>query len=392
MRVNPRTPGETYPMPSSPRAPAPRPDSALRVAIDATPLLAPRTGIGHFAAELLTVLEDPGPPGEPRVDVVRYVVSRRAGVTGSTVRLPVPAGMAVRLWGTLGWPACDRRLGDAQVIHGTNFIAPPSRRRAVVVTVHDVAFARYPELCSPRARAAGKVAARLAGRGAWIHTPTEYVADEVRELFSTERVRATPHGIPTLPRPGGRSDTVPDGPFLLTLGTLEPRKRHALLVTAFGRVADAHPDLRLVLAGPDGAARPDVDSAIAALPSHARERVMVTGHVDDGTRAALLRGATIFVYPSLYEGFGLPVLEAMSLGTVVIAAESGGVAECAGGAAVLVEGSVDALADALGRVLTDAGLREQLSDAGLRRAREFSWARTGQAMIRLYTEAAKSHE
>jgi len=362
--------------------------SGPTVALDVTPLVAARTGIGHFVADLTAALGalEHGPTVRP------YVLSRRAPVSPDTIRLPLPAGLAVQCWGRLGWPALDARLGDATVVHGTNFVAPPSRRRAVVVTVHDIAFARFPELCSAEAVAAGRVAARLAKRGAWIHTPSAHVAAEVRDLFSSDRVRAIPHGVPRLPPApanGARSEIgAQAGPFILALGTLEPRKRHAELVAAFGRVASAHPQLRLVVAGADGPARPSIDVAVDALPGEIRNRVVLTGRVDDETRGALLREASVFVYPSLYEGFGLPVLEAMSVGTPVVAARSGGVTECADGAAVLVDGEVGEVAGAIDQVLEDSALRSQLIEAGRRRAQQFDWATTAEAMTELYREAA----
>lgn len=357
------------------------------VALDVTPLVAARTGIGHFVADLTAALEalEDGPILRP------YVLSRRAPASPGTIRLPLPAALAVQCWGRLGGPALDAGLGDATVVHGTNYVAPPSRRRAIVVTVHDIAFARFPDLCSAEAVAAGRVAARLARRGAWIHTPSAHVAAEVRDLFATDRVRAIPHGVPRLPPPppnGARTEIgAQAGPFILALGTLEPRKRHAELVAAFGRVASAHADLRLVLAGSDGPARPTIDAEIDALPAATRDRVVLTGRIDDDTRAALLREAAVFVYPSLYEGFGLPVLEAMSVGTPVVAARSGGVTECAGGAAVLVDGDAEDVAGAIDQVLEDPALRSQLIDAGHRRAEQFDWTTTAELMTALYREA-----
>lgn len=362
------------------------------VAIDVTPMVAARTGIGHWVADLveaLLALDEPP-------DVIPYVLSRGATedrIAGlHAVRLPAPASGAVKLWGWVGWPALDGRLGNATVVHGTNFVAPPSRRRAVVVTVHDVTFARFPELCSPAARAAGRVAGRLARRGAWIHTHTDHVAAEVRELFGTNRVRVVAPGVPVLP-PAGQGDhqpALPPSPFILALGTLEPRKRHVNLVASFAKVSVAHPEATLVLAGPDGPARGVVDTAIASLPADARDRVVLTGRIDDSTRAALLRNAAVFVYPSLYEGFGLVMLEAMSVGTPVVAARGGGSADWAGGGAVLVDGEPDELAGAIDQVLEDDTLRAQLAARGLARASEYRWEATARGMADLYADAVET--
>lgn len=381
-----------------------RAEHELTVAIDATPLVGGRTGIGHFVAELLAALAGLGDGPA----VLPFVLSRRASLGGGalpagTRRLHLPAGLAVRLWAVPGAPAFDGRLDPATVVHGTNFVAPPSRQRAVVITVHDMAFDRFPELCTPAQRAAGRVARRLARRGAWVHTHSEAVAAEVRDRFDTDRVRAVPPGVPHLPpteiAPPEATTSVARapagaGPFVLALGTIEPRKRHADLVAAFGRVAEAHPDLRLVLAGPDGPARPVVDAVLASLPPQVRGRVVLPGHVDDSTRAALLRGAAVFAYPSLYEGFGLPVVEAMAVGTPVVAGAGGSVTECADGAALLVDGGPDEfavqLAGALDRLLGDSALRERLIEAGLQRSAEFRWDTTARRIAALYEEAASA--
>src|SRR5205085_1412194 len=125
----------------------------------------------------------------------------------------------------------------------------------------------------------------------------------------------------------------------LALGTLEPRKNIAALVRAFGALPDSGTGIRLVVAGPDGADRPAVERAIAALPRERGDRVVVTGAVSDAERASLLERATVLAYPSLDEGFGFPVLEAMAAGVPVVATRAGSVPEVAGDAAILVDPS-----------------------------------------------------
>lgn len=373
--------------------------SHLSVALDVTPLLGARTGIGWFTAELLHALRDAG--GVERL--VPYVLSRRGDPTApelppGTVRHPLPASLAVRLWGTLGGPAFARRLGGVRVLHGTNFVVPPARRLGLVVTVHDCGFVHFPELGPTASRGYRRAVAAAVRRGAWVHTPSETVADEVREIFDTPRVRAVPHGVPTLETVGAtRADrTEPDddprsdGPFVLALGTLEPRKRPEVVVTAFGLLASHHPSLRLVLAGADGAARPAVDAAVASLDPGARERVHVLGHVDARLRSRLLVDAAMLVSASRYEGFGLPVLEAMSAGTAVVTTDGGGaVGEIAGDGALVVDGSPEALAEGTRRVLDDEDLRRSLVEAGRVRAARYTWAATARAMIDLYEQAAR---
>ncbi len=379
----------------------------LSVALDVTPLLGARTGIGWFTAELLQALRDAR--GVERL--VPYVLSRRGDPTApelppGTLRHPLPASLAVRLWGTLGGPAFARRLGGARVLHGTNFVVPPARRLGLVVTVHDCGFVHFPELGPTASRGYRRAVSAAVRRGAWVHTPSETVAAEVREIFDTPRVRAVPHGVPTLEtvdegeaatgeaaRPGRiepDEDPRPDGPFVLALGTLEPRKRPEVVVSAFGLLASHHPGLRLVLAGAEGAARPAVDAAVAALDPGAAERVHVLGHVDARLRSRLLADAAALVSASRYEGFGLPVLEAMSTGTPVVTTDGGGaVGEMAGDGALVVDGSPEALAEGTRRVLEDEDRRRSLVDAGRARAARYTWAATARAMIELYEQAAR---
>ena len=143
-------------------------------------------------------------------------------------------------------------------------------------------------------------------------------------------------------------ERVGGAPYVLAIGTLEPRKNLAHLVAAFGLVARAQSELRLVIAGPDGPARPDVDAAIARLDPDAAARVVLAGPVSDAGRNALLERAALIAYPSIYEGFGFPALEAMTVGVPVVAARAGAIPEVAGDAALLVEPTdEDELADAI---------------------------------------------
>jgi glycosyltransferase involved in cell wall biosynthesis len=160
-------------------------------------------------------------------------------------------------------------------------------------------------------------------------------------------------------------------------------------VAAFGPVAAAHPGLQLLLAGADGPAKPAVLAARAALPAGIQKRVHVAGYVDERMRATLLSRASVFAYPSLYEGFGFPLIEAMAAGTPVVAGNAGAIPEVAGDGAVLVDPSdVDAIAEGLTRVLDDPALAESLVRAGRRQAAGYSWRRAAEGLTALYHRAA----
>lgn len=336
------------------------------------------------------------------VEAVPYVPSGRAllararrqpvGLPPGTRLLPVPAWVLMRAWARWDRPHADRWLGDADVVHGTNFVVPPMRRRPTTVTVHDCWCARHPEMCLTDRAAFTTLVQRAVDRGAWVHVSTEYMAGEVRDLYgATDRVAVVPFGVPPVDLFDdggvGPPSAVGDYPFVLALGSIDPRKAYDTLVRAFGHVAGsgALDDLRLVVAGPDGPGRPALDAALAALPSDLARRVVVLGWVDDAVRRVLLARATVLAYPSLYEGFGFPVLEAMAAGIPVVATAAGGVPEVAGDAAELVAVSDDAaMADALCRVVTDDALRARLIAAGRARAATFTWERTAAGMVDLW--------
>jgi glycosyltransferase involved in cell wall biosynthesis len=175
--------------------------------------------------------------------------------------------------------------------------------------------------------------------------------------------------------------------YVLAVGTVEPRKDLPGLVRAFDAVAADDPTLRLVVAGADGWGAEDLDRAVAAA-SH-RRRVVRLGWVDDGQRAALLRGAAVVAYPSVYEGFGLVPLEAMAAGAPVVTTRAGAIPEVVGDAAELVDvGDVDGLAGALARVLTDDVRRAELVAAGHARRTAFRWSATVEGVADLYRRAA----
>jgi alpha-1,3-rhamnosyl/mannosyltransferase len=174
--------------------------------------------------------------------------------------------------------------------------------------------------------------------------------------------------------------------YVLAIGTVEPRKDLPTLVRAFGQVAGGRPGLALVIAGSEGWGGTELDEAVAACP--ARDRVLRLGWVDDESRDALTKGATVFAYPSRYEGFGLPPLHAMAAGTPVVAGDCGALREVLGDAARLVPpGDADALADALSGLLDDPDQRLDLSRRGRQRAALYSWEACADGIVSLYREA-----
>ena len=399
--------------------------SRLKVAFDVLPLAGELTGVGRFAAGLAGALS-----GREEVELCCYAVARNAraataaaaGAFGLTPRTwPAPTRLANALWARAELPPIEWLVGPVEVVHGTNYVVPPARHAGRVVTVYDLSALRYPQLCLPASLAYPRLVARAVRHGAFVHVLSQFVREEVIELLGVEdgRVRVVPAGLgapskPTAPR---RSDDAPksdgapsksdgaplkhDGapsdarsatlrrsaPYLLALGAVEPRKDLPTLVKAFAEVARTHADLELVVAGPKGWGEAAFAAAVDA--SGVAGRVVRLGYLEEPERQSLLDGAVALAYPSLYEGFGFPPLEAMAAGVPVVATAAGSVPEVVGDAAELVApGDFEQMAAALARVVDDTGLRARLVAAGRLRAALFTWESAATSMIELYRVAA----
>jgi glycosyltransferase involved in cell wall biosynthesis len=367
----------------------------LRLAVDATPLLGARTGIGVVTHELLTRFAE-----RDDLDVVAYATTWRgrheveglipAGV--SVTERPMAARPLRAAWLRADVPPLEWWTGPIDVVLGTNFVVPPTRHAARVATVHDLTAWRFPELCTDDTRQYPTLVERALRSGAHIIVPTQAVADELVEVAGArpDRVHKVAWaasqalgGDPLRGRAAAGADR-----YVLSLGTIEPRKDHALLVRAFDRAAAADSSLHLVVAGPDGWGVERYDAAVAA--ARHRDRIIRLGWVDDTTRADLLAGATVLAYPSVYEGFGLPPLEALGGGVPVVATALPTLVEVLGGVAELVTPGDDAgLAAAL---LAVAGAGDAEREARARRGRErvamYSWDQAVIGVIEALTEAA----
>ncbi len=303
--------------------------------------------------------------------------------------LPLPRLALYESWHWLRWPAVERATGPVDVIHATGMAVPPPSA-PLVVTVHDLAFLRTPEQFTRRGVSFFRRALELTRRDATlVMCPSQATLDDcARNGFDQARLRLVPWGVD--PRPadasavaGVRTRFGIRGRYVLWTGTIEPRKNLPTLLTAFERLA--RPDVDLVLAGPQGW-NEDLGAQLARLGA----RVHSVGFVDPDDLRALYAGADVFCFPSLEEGFGLPVLEAMAQGTAVVTSRGTATAEVAGDAGVLVEPlDVDGLTEALALLLDDAPERERLGAAGRERATDrFSWAHTATALEGVLTEAA----
>jgi glycosyltransferase involved in cell wall biosynthesis len=365
----------------------------IRVALDGTPFLGTRTGIGEvvrgFVGELATRRE---------LDVTAYAITWRGrsslagqlppGVRAATA--PVPARFVRSRWMSSDRPRIERWTRGVDVVHATNYVPPPSRS-PVLASVYDLGFVRFPELCTADALQLPTLLRRGFARGAWAHTTSDFVADEVRAEFglADERVVRIYPGVPVTVGGDAASGRRLAGAerYVLAVGTIEPRKNLPVLVAAFDHVAALDPDVALVVAGEDGWGA-DAFTDACTRASH-RDRIHRLGYVSDEGRRDLLAGAQVLAYPSRYEGFGFPPLEAMSADLPVVATRAGAVPEVTGDAALLVDpDDEEGLAEALHLALTDDALRARLVERGRARVQSFSWSAAGDQLVDLYCTLA----
>jgi glycosyltransferase involved in cell wall biosynthesis len=295
-------------------------------------------------------------------------------------------------WRRADHPTVEWWTGAADVVWGPNFVVPPTRAAAQVVSVHDLTPLRFPELCQRDTLAYPALVRRAVERGALVQTDSEAVASEVREWLglATERVVAVPLGVdpPRAGDPAAGRRRAGSARYVLALGTVEPRKDLPTLVAAFDLAAASLDDLTLVVAGPDGWGVDAFEAAVGAACHRARIRRL--GWVDHQTRADLLAGARCLAFPSLYEGFGLPPLEAMAASVPVLCSDLPVLSEVTGGAARLVPArDPEAWAEALVGLEADEAARAELARRGRERAAGYTWDACARRMGDLLRDAAR---
>jgi len=358
-------------------------DAPGRVAIDAAPLLDPQTGVGRYVNELARALEAHG------IELRRYAVSFSGRSDGSIKRWRVPARIAQEAWYRFEAPSIRRLIGQVDVLHATNFVLPPGPAAANVVTVHDLGFFRSDTF--PGGHRLQDLVPWSLRRAHCVITPTRAIAQEVAERFAVdeERLVATHLGVsPVFFGATPLGDRALDAlgitpPFAVAVATLQPRKNLHRLLEAWERARREMPGWSLVLAGPKGWG--------PELPK--MEGVVPIGWVGDETLPGVLAAADMFCYPSLYEGFGLPPLEAMATGTAALVGRYSAASEVLGDDAVFVDPlDVDDIARGLIELATDEGSRKRLERAGRIRASGYTWERTASSTLRAYEVAARFRE
>jgi glycosyltransferase involved in cell wall biosynthesis len=382
-------------------------DDRLRLSLDVTAVPANPVGAGQYTVQLTRALSE-----RPDLDLVMVARSRdRSRWTGvdpeGELVTAAPERRPLRLvWEQVRLPGLLKQLA-VDVHHGPHYTMPEHAKVPVVVTVHDLSFFVEPQWHERSKVLLFQRAIKIAARRAKVVVcPSQATADELARWCQVDAaVVVAHHGVdldrfaPTEGTPGsdvarlstlpaGRGGSLADGtPFLAFVGTLEPRKDVPTLVRAFTQVAGRHPDARLVLAGGAGWGASKVEAAVAA--SGLGDRIIRTGYVSDEVIPALLRSAVAVVYPALYEGFGLPALEAMACGAPVVTTSGSAMEEVAGDAAILVApGDTVALSGALESVLAGSGPDPDRRQRGLDIAARHTWAASADRHMEAYRRAA----
>lgn len=301
---------------------------------------------------------------------------------------------------------------DCQITHFFNYIVPPGVSGKCVVTVHDMVYQAFPETVRGRTRHMLDLGlVKSMRRADRIVTDSEFSRSEIIRYYPefARKIRVVPCGVDLKKfHPVTDSEQIRrvlekyhiSPPYFLYLGTIEPRKNLERLIQAYARFLRSHTDSqqdlpenlpRLVLAGAEGWKNESLFRTIRSL--NLEDDILFTEYIDDPDLCAVLSGALAFVFPSVYEGFGMPPLEAMACGTPVLVSDAASLPEVTGQSAVIVPPEdVRAMADGLELLYTDSALRERLRTEGLARAEQFSWKRSAEALYQVYEELLNDSE
>ena len=340
----------------------------MRIAYDVTPLSHPRTGVGNY---ILGTLKGMVAAGGAENELVafgpvsvrgRKLVDESLGGLGVEQRLVMvlPAHSARRMWGALGRPTAERFIGSFDVMHFSDWMLPPQRSGLRATMIHDLGPLRFPEHLHPRTVSMHTATAREAARCDLVFTNSEFTATDVEERLGVgrDRIRVAYPGVDDRFTPEGERRTF-EAPYVFTTATEDWRKNLATLERAVELLGG---DLDLVGPGRGG----------LGLPAHEE-------------LPALYRGAEVFVYPSRFEGFGIPVIEAMASGVPCVVSSHPSLDEASGDAAVRADpDSPESFAEGIRRALAE---RDELVVRGLAHARRFDWLETGRVHLQSYAEA-----
>ncbi len=375
----------------------------MHITIDYTPALRQSAGIGRYTRGLVAALVESDGDNQYTLFCAGEAPALLSWPANVEVRTSaVPARWLTAGWHRLGIPlAAERFVGECDIFHSPDFTLPPLREAKGVVTVHDLSFLRLPQYADPGLCAyLTKTVPRSVERAVRVLADSQNTKNDLIDLLEVppDKISVVPGGVEPRFRPV--RDTVrlaevrsrynlPQW-FILSVGTIEPRKNFARLIAAYGQLRrQTGLPHALVVAGRNGWLYQDIYDQVAK--EGLNEHVRFIGFVADDDLPALYTLADLFAFPSLYEGFGLPPLEAMACGTPVVTSNRSSLPEAVGSAALQVEPEDnDALADAMARVLGNANLRMRLADLGRAQAARFTWKSAAAKLLEAYQLTATS--
>lgn len=382
----------------------------MHIAIDYNAAVRQGGGIGRFVREITQVAAAAAPqhhfslwyaarglPADnPHLSALRDLTARLPNVTPRPV--PTTERLLTIIWQRARLPlAVELIVGRADVVHGTDFVLPPTRARTLL-SIHDFAYSIYPETAQPELRRyLSKAVPRNVQRATHIHVNSIATQHDMERLLGVAHDRSTiiysgsgtdywPRSLEQIAEMKGRLG-LPER-YLLNVGTVQPRKNVERLIAAYAGLGHLATNVPLVIAGKRGWLAEPIYAAVQA--HNVAERVQFLDFVVEADLPTLYSGALAMVYPSLYEGFGVPIVEAQACGTPVITSAISSLPEIAGDAALLVDPhSTAAITDALHRILTEPELVQHLRAAGPKQAAQFTWEGTGLGILGLYERVAR---
>ncbi len=365
------------------------------IAIDYTPAYEQGGGIGRYVRELVAALARQPAEFDYRLFVSGADQRQLPAQPGPNFRwcpTRVSPRWLARIWGRARLPLpVELFTGATDLYHATDFVLPPTLARHTLLTVHDLSFVRVPETANPRLKAyLDAVVPRSVRRADHILADSQATKDDLIALYNTpaDKITVLLSGVdarfqPTNDPSVRQKYALTERPYLFSVGTVQPRKNYVRLIQALAVLREHGHDFDLVIAGGKGWLDDPIHAAIQMLKLD--DHVHLIGFAADSDLPALYSAALITAIPSLYEGFGIPVLESMACGTPVITSTVSSLPEVAGDAALLVDPTdLDALIDVLDRLIGSETLRNDLAARGLARAREFTWGRSAQQLSDIY--------